>query len=191
MSTYADPSKARVWLDGDAFRAPAGTTLPTDIFASALTGWDAYGGIKAGFTLTTDRESTNIDVWNNTSGGPYKRRKQPPSASIKFRPVDYSAATVMTLIRGGSVTEVGTDSGIFEMIEGSDEEFAFIMRVQDGAQKKAYYINTCELLTIPEEVMGADDDVEGWDLELGPLAPSDGSKAVRKFLTVNPLDETP
>lgn len=189
MSTYADPSLARVWLDGDAFRAPAATALPADIFASSLTGWDAYGGIKAGFTVTTDREITDIDVWNNTSGSPYKRRKKTPSATIKFRPVDYSAATVMTLIRGGSVTEVGTDSGVFELVEGSDENFAFILRVLDGAQKKAYYINTCELLTIPEEVMGADDDVEGWDLELGPLAPSDGSKAVRKFLSVNPLDE--
>ncbi len=190
MSTYADPSKARVWLDGDAFRAPAGTALPTDIFATTLpAAWLAFGGIKAGFKVTSDRDVNDIDVWNNTSGSPYKRRKLTPAVTIAFRPVDYSKATVLTLIRGGSVTEVGTTgSGVFEMIEGNDENFAYIMRVVDGPAKKAYYVASCELLTIPEESIGeADDDVEGWDIELGPLAPSDGTKAVRKFLNTNPL----
>jgi len=188
MSTYADPSKARVWLDGDCFRAPEGTDLPTNIFAADLgTDWDAYGGVKAGFTVTSDREVNNIDVWNNTSGSPYKRRKLTPAVTIAFRPVDYSAATIMTLIRGGSVTEVGTGSGVFEMVEGDDERFAYILRVKDGAAQKAYFVASCELLTIPEEVMGTEDDVEGWDIELGPLAPADGTKAVRKFLNSNPL----
>lgn len=192
MSDYADPSKARVWLDGDAFRAPAATALPVDIFADTLpVAWEAYGGVKAGFTVTSDRDVNDIDVWNNTSGSPYKRRKLTPAVTVAFRPVDYSVATILTLIRGGSVTEVGVDSGMFEMVEGTDETFAFVLRVADGTNQKAYYIASCELLTIPEEVMGTEDDVEGWDIQLGPLAPADGTKAVRKFLNHNPLDVTP
>lgn len=193
MSDFADPSKSRVWLDGDAFRAVAGTALPADIFAETLpAAWTAFGGVKAGFSVTSDREVTDINVWNNTSGSPYKRRKQTPSVTIAFRPVDYSKATTMTLIRGGAVTETATSSGIFEMIDGDDETFAFILRVKDGANEKGYFVASCELLTIPTEEMGtADDDVEGWDLELGPLAPSDGTKAVRRFLSYNPLAVTP
>jgi hypothetical protein len=191
VSDYADPSKARLWLDGDAFRAPALTTLPTDIFADTLTGWDAFGGIKAGFTVTTDRDIADVDVWNNTSGSPYKRRKQPPKPTIALRPVDYSKATVLTLLRGGSVTETATASGIWEMIDADDEEFALILRVVDGDHKKAYYIARGELTNIPEETMGADDDVEGWDLEIGPLAPGSGAKAIRRFLSENPLATTP
>ena len=191
MSDFADPSKARLWLDGDAFRAPSLTTLPPDIWADDLTGWDAYGGIKAGFQLTTDRDITDIDVWNNTSGSPYKRKKQPPKPTIALRPVDYSKATVLTLLRGGSVAETATDSGMWELIEGDDEDFALILRVVDGTHKKAYYIAKGELTNIPEENLGSDDDVEGWDLEIGPLAPGGGAKAVRKFLTENPLATTP
>jgi hypothetical protein len=191
VSNFADPSKARLWLDGDAFRAAAGTVLPTDIFADTLTGWDAFGGIKAGFQITTDRDITDVNVWNNTSGGPYKRRKQPPAPTIAMRPVDYSKATVLTLLRGGSVTEVGTGSGIFEMVEGDDEEFGLILRVIDGDEKKAYYIARAELVNIPEESMGDEEDVEGWDLEIGPLAPTGGGKAIRRFLSSNPLATTP
>jgi hypothetical protein len=191
VSDYANPDLARLWLDGDAFRAPASTALPADIFANELTGWDAFGGIKAGFVITTDREITDVNVWNNTSGSPYKRRKQPPATTIALRPVDYSKATVLTLLRGGSVAETATASGIWEMIEGEDEQFGLILRVVDGDKRKAYYIAKGELVNVPEENMGADDDVEGWDLEIGPLAPGGGAKAVRKFLTENPLVATP
>lgn len=189
MSTYADPSKSRVWLDGDAFRAVAGTALPADIFATSLpVAWTAFGGVKAGFTVTSDREIQDINVWNNTSGSPYKRRKLTPAVTVAFRAVDYSKATTMTLIRGGSITETAADSGVFELIDGSDENFAFILRVKDGTNEKAYFVASCELLTIPTEELGtADDDVEGWDLELGPLAPSDGTKAIRRFMNTNPL----
>lgn len=184
MSQYANSAKARVWLDGDAFRAPTATALPANIFATTLSGWSAFGGIKAGFNIATEREVTDIDVWNNRTGSPYKRRKQSPSTTIAFRPVDYSVATVLTLLRGGSVTAAG---GGFELVDGDDEEFAFIMRVVDGGDQKAYYVARGELLTIPEESMGAEDDVEGWDLEIGPLAPADGSHGIRRFLNANPL----
>lgn len=184
MSTYANPDKAHVWLDGDAFRAPAGTALPADIFATSLSGWSAFGGIKAGFTITSDRDVTDIDIWNNESGAPYKRIKQSPAVTVAMRAVDYSPATVLTLLRGGSISAA---AGGFEMVAGDDENFAFIMRVVDGADKKAYFVAKAELLTIPEENMGADDDVEGFDFEIGPLAPADGTPAVRRFLTTNPL----
>lgn len=184
MSTYANPDKAHVWLDGDAFRAPAGTALPADIFATSLSGWSAFGGIKAGFTITSDRDVTDIDIWNNESGAPYKRIKQSPAVTVAMRAVDYSPATVLTLLRGGSISSA---AGGFEMVTGDDENFAFIMRVVDGSDKKAYFVAKAELLTIPEENMGADDDVEGFDFEIGPLAPADGTPAVRRFLTSNPL----
>lgn len=188
MSDFANPDKARLWLDGDAWRAPAGTVLPADIFADTLeTAWVPFGGIKAGFTLTVSQDTTDVDVWNNKSGAPYKRIKQPPSPSIALRPVDYSKATVLTLLRGGSVAETAVDSGMFELIEGDAEQFAIVLRVVDGTHQKAYYIAKSELTNVPEETMGADDDVEGFDLEIGPLAPTGGGKAVRKFLTENPI----
>lgn len=188
MSNFIAPDKARTWLDGDMFRAPALTALPADIFAATLTGWDAFGGIKAGFALSTDRDIAEIPVWNNRSGAPYKRQKKEPKPAFAVRCVDYSKATVLTLLRGGSVAETALASGIFEMIEGADEEFGVIFRVYDGAHKKAYYVAKAELTTIPNEEMGTDnEDVEGFDFEIGPLSPGAGLKAIRRFLTENPL----
>lgn len=186
MSTYANAAKARLWLDGDGFRAPANTALPANIFAATLTGWEAFGGVKAGFTVETARDVTEVQIWNNESGAPYKRVKQQERPSVAFRAVDYSKATVLTLIRGGSVAETSVGSGVFEMIPGSDETFALIIRVQDGANKKAYYVPLAELGAIPTEAMGAEDDVEGFDFAISPLAPPSGL-AVRRFLTENPL----
>lgn len=186
MSTYADSSKARLWLDGDAFRGVANAAVPTDPFAASITGMDAFGGIKAGFTITPNQDVTDLDVWNNESGAAYYTSKKPPSYGIKFRPVDYSKATAMTLLRGGSIAETATDSGIWKWTEGSDEEFSLLIRVVSGANKKAYYVARATLASIPEEVMN-DDDLEGWDLEVKPLAPSGGVPAIQRFTTNNPL----
>ena len=186
MSNYADSSKAVVWLDGDGFRGAVNAAVPADPFASSIDGMDAFGGIKAGFTITPNQDVTDIDVWNNESGAPYYTTKKPPTYGIKFRPVDYSKATVLTLLRGGSIAETGVDSGIFEWTEGSDEEFSLLLRVVAGAKKKAYYIARCTLAAIPEEVMN-DEDLEGWDMEFKPLAPTGGVKAVRRFTNDNPL----
>jgi hypothetical protein len=187
MSTYADATKAHLWLDGDIFRAAADTALPADIFASTLTGWSALGGIKAGFSLETSRDVTTVDIWNNTSGGPYKRLKKPPVPLFKFRAVDYSAATTLLLLAGGTATETGVGSGIWELEPGDEDTFAMILRVYDGDDSKAYYCKLAEVTNIPTEEMGSTDDVEGFDFEVGPLAPTGGGAAVRRFLSWNPL----
>lgn len=186
MSTYADSSKARLWIDGDAFRGTANAAAPADPFAASIAGMDAFGGIKAGFTVTPNQDVQDLDVWNNESGAAYYTSKKPPTYGLKFRPVDYSKATVLTLLRGGSIAETAGGSGIFKWTEGADEEFSFLMRVVNGNKKKAYYVARATLATIPEEVMN-DEDLEGWDLEIKPLAPTGGVQAIQRFTTENPL----
>jgi hypothetical protein len=187
LSTYADSSKARLWLDGDAFRGTANASTPTNIFATSFAGFEAFGGIKAGFTVTPSQDVTDIDIWNNESGAAYFTSKKPPTFGIKFRPVDYSKATALTLLQGGSIAETSGGSGIWKWTTGTDEEFSLILQLRTGAnRKKSYYIPRATLAAIPEEVMN-DDDLEGWDLEIKPLAPSGGAQAIQKFTDMNPL----
>lgn len=188
MSTNIAPAKSRLWLDGDAYRASANTVLPTDIFAATLTGWDALGGIKAGFSLATARDVTEIDIWNNETGASYRRFKKTPKPVMSFRAVEYTKAVVLTLLFGGTVSETTVGSGIWEWLNATDETFAMIWRVYDGTAKKAYYMNNGELVNVPTEDMGTtEDDVEGFDFQVGPLAPLTGTRAVRKFTNSNPL----
>lgn len=182
MSQYADPQKAALWLDGDAFRAPAGTAVPADIFAAALPGWDAFGGIQAGFNITRPREVEKLRIWNAT--GTYRQRKQDEEPSIAMRPVDLSVATALTLLAGGSIAAA---AGGFRWDEGDDEFFALIVRVEDGAtRKKAYYVEKGELANKPPEVLN-DEQLMGWDLEISPLIPDGGGKALVPYTLTNPL----
>lgn len=187
MSTYADSAKAALWLDGDAFRGAANASTPVDPFATSLTGFDAFGGISAGFVITPSQTITDLDIWNNESGAPYRTSKKPPTFEIKFRPVDVSKATALTLLQGGSIAETSGGSGIWKWTTGSGEEFSLMLRVIDGTKKKAYYIPRCELGAPPEESMN-DDALEGWDIVIKPLAPSGGVQAIQKYTNgSNPL----
>jgi hypothetical protein len=183
MSNYANSDLARVWEDGDAFRAPTGTAIPTNIFAASLAGWDAFGGIRAGFSVKKDQTIDDLDIWNNKSGAPYKRKKQPIKPTIALEPVDLSKATALTILRGGSIVAA---SGGYEYIEGDEEDFALIIRVYDGAEMDAYYVEKGELTSIPEEKLDGQ-DIAGWPLEIGPLAAPSGGKSIRKFSTRNAL----
>lgn len=189
MSANANPDLAHLWLDGDAWRAPANTAMPATILdGTALDdaeyiGWDAYGGIKAGFKISKTSNSTPLQIWNGD--GDYKVKKDPDSVTVEFLPVDESKATILTALRGGSITETATGAGLYEHVQGEDEEFSLLLRAKDGDEFVFYYMARCTLNDPPEEDHNA--DLTGFPISVKPLTPSDGGKSVRKFRNSNPL----
>jgi hypothetical protein len=182
MSTYADPSKAMLWLDGDAFRAPAGTAVPADIFAATLVGWEAFGGIQAGYVVDRPRAVEELEIWN--ADGTYRLKKDQEKPLITIRPVDMSKATALTLLTGGSV--VATNGG-FRWDEGEEEQFALIVRALDGTTTKhAHYVEKGELSNRPSGTYN-DQQLMGWDMEIKPLVPDSGGKPIIPFTLTNPL----
>lgn len=171
MSTHADPDKAYVWLDGDCYRAPAGTGLPTNPFAaSPATGsvtWDAYGGVEAGFELTPTRDVTPKRVWNRRLA-PYKLVKSPSEERVKLRAVDFSVATALTALQGGSISEVST--GIYRWNPGDDEDFAVLLVLRDDGASQAFYSPTVTLTTPPPRTFGQE-ELDGFEFELLALDP--------------------
>lgn len=173
MSEHADPEKAFVWLDGDGYRAPAGTARPDDPFAVELvTGavrWDPFGGIEAGFELTPSRDVTPKPVWNRRRA-PYKVIKAPTEERVKLRLVDYSPATVMTSLQGGTIAEVPTGSGIFEWNPGDDEDFALVLNLRDEDGNAGFYSPRVTLTTPAPRTFGKE-DLDGFEFELLALDP--------------------
>ncbi|WP_280389313.1 hypothetical protein [Nocardia wallacei] len=173
MSTHADPDKAYVWLDGDGFRSPAGTACPDDPFATnPVTGavsWLAYGGIEAGFEVTPSRDVTPKPVWNRRRA-PYKVVKSPTEERVKLRPVDYSVATVLTYLQGGSIAEVPAASGVFHWNPGDDEDFAVLLVVRDEGTAAGFYSERVTLTTPPPRTFGKE-DLDGFEIELLALEP--------------------
>lgn len=181
MSTYADPSKATVWLDGDVFRAPLGTSLPADIFASSLSGWEAYGGLEIGFSVERPQEITKYSIFN--ASGTYKTRKGQEEPVLKLRAVDLSKATTLTLLTGGSIVAA---NGGFKWLEGAGEEFALIARVNDSVRKRAYVQERTELGNRPTDTLN-DAQLMGWEFELNALTPVSGNKSIYAITSDNPL----
>lgn len=167
MSNLANPRKAHLWLDGDAFRAPAGTALPSNPKSPTLTGWDAYGGIEAGFEDTETQDITEHDVWNH-QGGPYKVSSKPGKRSLKFRAVDNSKATVMTRLRGGRLMKSG-NSAYLEI--GSGEEFAFLAQLREGNEVMVLYSSRVTLASAPVRSRLSDEAIDGWEFEIKPISP--------------------
>lgn len=107
MSSNANPAESRLWVDGDGFRAATGTALPTDasIFGESPAGFDAFGGIQAGFTVTKESTPQDLTIWNG-GDGPYRSRKGNVVTTIAIRAVDMSKASVLTVLQGGSIASV-------------------------------------------------------------------------------------
>jgi len=182
MSDHADPSKARWWLDGDGFRAPVGTDVPADIFASSLDGWDAFGGIRAGFTVTPEQDVTDEEIWNGN--GIYMSKVDPAKWTIEFEPVDLSKATVGTILRGGSLTSL---YGGYAAEPGDSEEFALIMRgVSPGKGKIAFLVKRGTLSQDAAWAINAD-NISGYPLSVKALDPGNGEKSIIPIFDTNLL----
>ncbi|WP_454174990.1 hypothetical protein [Gordonia sputi] len=184
MSTTPDSTKAYVWQDGDAFRAPAGTALPANPFSDTLplvTGtapgvpWKAYGGIQAGFEQTPDQEIKKHKIFNKRNSI-YAMSRGAREDTVKFKAVDFTAATVLTSLCGGSITQIGT-TGIYEWIQGTSEEFALLFRLGDpsnaSTNRFGFYTKRATLATPPPRNFNGE-DLDGFELEIlaiDPLVP--------------------
>lgn len=179
MSTIADPNKAYAWQDGDAFRAPANTGIPVDPFINTPTTgsgpgvvWDAFGGIEAGFEKTPKQDIKKHAVFNKRQQT-YKLTRGMREESVKLRVVDYSKASVLTALQGGSVVQVGT-SGIYKWEEGTSENFAFLWTLGDesdgGDDRIGFYIAEATLATPPPRSFTGE-NLDGWELEIEALSP--------------------
>lgn len=135
MSEHASPSKAYVWLDGDAFRGAAGAPLPANPFAQTIEGFKPYGGIEAGFEVTAEQAINKLKVFNYRKAA-YKVTRDPLDEGMKFRAVDNSEATVLTRMQGGKITASG-DNKVLE--KGIGEEFSLLVVLNDGVAKTAFY----------------------------------------------------
>ncbi|WP_278721108.1 hypothetical protein [Corynebacterium matruchotii] len=161
MSDFADSKKAHVWLDGDAFRAPVGTAMPTDPFAATLTGWDAYGGIEAGIEVTAEQQVTKKKIWNKRNAI-YKIIRDALESGMKYRAVDNSKAALLTRLQGGKITKKG-DLYVAEL--GLGEEFAFFCRFDDGVSKMAFYCPRVTLASPAKRATLDDQNLDGWEFE--------------------------
>ena len=166
--TTADPSKAYLWLTGDAYRAPADAKLPEgDLLAEKIKGWDAYGGIEAGFEQTSEQSVTEKQVFNYRKA-PYKIARDPLKEGIKFRAVDNTKATLLTRAQGGKIIKQGEH---YAIEKGVGEEFAIFIRVEDGTDAAFFYSPRVTLKAPATRAAIDGQNIDGWEFDVSFLAP--------------------
>jgi hypothetical protein len=89
---------------------------------------------------------------------------------VKLRAVDYSVATVLTALEGGSIVETPTASGVFQWNNGSDEDFALLLTVHDEGTSVGFYSGRVTLTTPPPRTFGKA-ELDGFEFELLALEP--------------------
>lgn len=167
MSKFANPEKAYAWIDGDAFRYPAGAKMPEDVYAETPQGGLPFGGVEAGFEITSEQSVTKKKVFNYRQAA-YKVLRDALDQGMKFRAVDNSEATLLTRLQGGKVTKVGANH-VVEI--GNGEEFALLVRLNDGEDKTAFW---CERVTLSGPATRAAIDgqsIDGWEFNITYLSP--------------------
>ncbi|MDU0478391.1 hypothetical protein QVA66_03950 [Staphylococcus chromogenes] len=169
MSTYADPNKAYVWLDGDGFRGAPGMTMPTDPFAAEIPDMKPYGGIETGFEVTAEQSVNKKKVWNYRKAA-YKITRDPLEEGIKFRAVDNTEATALTRAQGGKVTK--TASGLYLLEKGIGEEFSFLARFEDEDEKSAIWCPRATLSGPATRAAIDGQNIDGWEFPLTFLEPA-------------------
>ena len=166
--TTADPSKAYLWLTGDAYRAPVDTKLPQgDLRKAEITGWDAFGGIEAGFEQTAEQSVTEKQVFNYRKA-PYKIARDPLKEGIKFRAVDNTKATLLTRAQGGKIIKQGDH---YAVEKGIGEEFALLIRVEDGTDAAFFYSPRVTLKAPATRAAIDGQNIDGWEFDVSFLSP--------------------
>ena len=167
MSNFANPTKAYVWLDGDAFRGLPGASLPEDPFAETLEGFDAYGGIEAGFELTAEQGIEKKKIFNKRDSV-YKVVREVVEEGMKFRSVDNTKASLLTRAQGGKVTKKGD---LYIVSKGMGEEFSLLTRLEDGTARTAFWCARCTLAGPAARAAIDGQNIDGWEFDIVFLAP--------------------
>ena len=172
MSKHASPETAFLWMDCDAFRAPAGSPRP-DLTGMELEdfspeGMDAFGGMETGFGISSEGAATPKQVMNHRSS-PYKVSRAPKVDTVTFKGVDTSKAYLDTITQGGEILEY--PDGTIEIKPGIAEEFALLLVVRDGTEAGAYWSDRVTLSTPPAEGAVDGDTLAGSEFSIIPLSP--------------------
>lgn len=171
MSTNAAPETAFMWLDCDAYRGAAGAARPAlTSFAEGATyaGFDAYGGLEAGFAINSDGAATPKQVMNYRQA-PYKVSKAPRVDTITMRSVDTSKAYLDTITNGGRILEY--PDGTVEIEPGTTSEFSLLLIVREGDAAGAYFTPRATLSTPPAEGAVDGETLAGSEFSIIALEP--------------------
>ena len=170
--------QVRVAGTGAIWRAPSGSTAPTD----SITAWNAsfvnLGYATDGFTTTPNFKATQVRGWQ--SRGVLRNITTEFDFKFGFELLQTNIAT-LALAWGNATITAGT-AGAWTMALPADpaSEFALGIDWSDGALTYRYYMPRVSLLTLPT-IKSVRTDATRYAFEIQTLIPVDGTGQVQFF----------
>lgn len=165
----------RVAGTGALWKAPLGTTLPTDSTTAWGTGFLNIGYATDGFTLTQDLKKQDITAWQTLS--PVRSIATALIRKLSFEALESNINTV-PLAWGGATMTPGT-AGVYtlDIPEGQLTDFILGIDWSDGTTSQRLIVQHATLLTLPTIKFVRTDAVR-YPLEVQAIVPADGTKSI-------------
>lgn len=175
MSTVTNVTAAKPRTAGSVFRAPLGTTLPTDASTAIdTTVFKALGYLSEdGLVNTNNPESDTIKAWGGDVVLTYQSEKPD---TFKFTPIEALNVDVLKAIYGSDNVTGDLQNGISVTANATDQEEAvwvFDMIMRNGILKR---------IVIPDgkiseigDITYADEEVVGYETTLTAMPDASGN----------------
>ena len=165
----------RVAGTGALWKAPLGTTLPTDSTTAWGTGFVNLGYATDGFTITQDLKKQDITAWQTLA--PVRSIATALIRKMTFEALESNINTV-PLAWGGATMTPGL-AGIYTLAipEGQLTDFILGVDWSDGTTSQRIIVKQATLLTLPTIKFVRTDAVR-YPLEVQAIAPSDGTASI-------------
>lgn len=157
-----DTDNPRIWLLGDVFVAPVGTTAPTTVSAALDDAFDALGLLSEdGLTESRDEDSTDHYAWGSilirTVRSKHKRTFK--VTALEDNPV------VFDLVNPGSTATTASGVTTRTVKVPTSNPKAFVIQTKDGAVTRRRAIAKGEVTEVGD-IVSAEGDIEGKELTI-------------------------
>lgn len=175
MPNVLDSSQIRVAGSGALWKAPLGTTLPTDSTTAWGAGFVNLGYEEDGFTLTQDYKTNEVTGWQSLE--PLRLIATALTRKFAFGALQSNKDTVALAWGGATITPA--TAGAYTMAIPDTQPLDFILGIDwnDGATSQRIILQHAALATLPTIKFTKADAVK-YPLEVQALKPADGTKSV-------------
>lgn len=175
-----DATKIKVAGSGAIWKAPTGTTLPTDSTTAYGTGWVNLGWIsEGGFEIENAKKTKTVMAWQSVEV--VRLVTTSVERSVKFEALESNKETV-GLAWGGATITAGSGSTYTIDLPDPQANSEFIIGIDwfDGSTTQRILVKRAVLKTLPKLKYNRSDAIS-YGFEVSALSPADGSDAITAY----------
>jgi hypothetical protein len=184
-----DATQVRIGISGQLYKAPLGSTAPTDATSVLAAAYTGLGYVhEDGVTENWDDSSENIIAWQNATT--VRAVTSESTAMFELTLIQTSAAVLTAFHRGSTITE--PSPGVFRMdVKPTvNDPSAWVFDVLDGTKHIRIYLGNAEVTERGEVTYSNGGDPIGYPLTITAYPDVNGN-LMTKFSDDIAWDPTP